>query len=187
MGPRQFNRSVLRAHIDELRWRNELDAVRSRVSPAVAALLDNPRSAPAWLGGEAFDEINAAIYALHGREGLRGFLFSVMQTGLIKVLEPVIQFALNFLGSGPPAVFGRSDMMLAVNTRNVEMRWKQTSDFSGEVTVLCGEAVPPITWIAWEGVFGYILHLAAVKGTVAEAVPGADGHSARIDLRWEPR
>ena len=187
LGPRQLNRSVLRAHVDELRWRNELAAVRSRCSPAVAALLDNPRAAPAWLEGTAFDELNNAIYDLYGREGLRSFLFAVMQSGLIKVIEPLVQFALNFLGTGPSAIFRRADMMLSVNTRNIEMDWKPTSDFSGEMTVRFGDKSPPTAWMAWEGVFGFILHLAGAKGTIAEAVPAGDGLSARIDVRWEPR
>jgi hypothetical protein len=184
LGPRKLNRGVLRAHVEALRRTNQLSAVLALCSPKVVAILQNPRAAPAWLGGDVYDEINDAVYQLHGRAGLRRFLVEVMQSGLIKVLEPLIQFAFKFVGSGPPALLSRSDLLLSLNTRDIEMEWKQTSAGSGEMIVRFGDWAPPTAWMAWEGVFIFLLQIANATGTVGEAVPLHEGYSARIDVRW---
>lgn len=187
LGPRQFNRSVLRAHVDSLRRSGLFEEVRADVSPGVAILLDHPGKAPAWLGGGCFDELNAAIHRRRARAGLRDFLGHVMQTSLAGTLEPIIRFVLGFLGQGPAAIFGRTDLMLSTNTRNIEMHWKATSRKSGVITVVCGEPVPEVSWIAWEGTFAWVLALTGATGSVGEARPSADARCCEIDVRWERR
>ena len=187
LGPRSFSRSVLRSHIDELRRSGLFDLVHAKVSPRVRALLESPRDAPAWLDGPCFDELNAAVFELRGRDGLRELLAHVMQRGLAKVLEPIIQFSLKFFGGTPASLFSRTDALLSVNARNIRMKWRPTSEAGGVVTVFCGEAVPPVSWIAWEGIFGYVITLAGSTGTVGEAGPLPDGRSCEIDVAWTER
>ena len=185
--PRQFSRSVFRAHVDELHRTGLFPAVRKAASPGLGAFLDTPGNAPAWLGGPPFDELNAVVYRLYGRSGLRALLSGSMHRGIAQILEPIFQFSLTFLGGGPGSIFGRAGTLLAVNTRGVEMTWAPAGPASGTMRVQCGEEVPPVSWIAWEGVFEYVLQLAGATGTVAEARPAADGCSCEIDVSWEQR
>jgi hypothetical protein len=187
LGPRAFSRSVLRSHIDELRRGGLFDATRAEVSPKVRALLEDPRDAPAWLDGECFDELNAAVFKLRGRDGLRDLLAHVMRGGLAKVLEPIIQLSLKFFGGTPAALFSRAEALLSVNTRNIKMKWTPTSPAGGVVSVFCGETVPPVSWIAWEGIFLYVLTLAGATGRIGEARPLPDGQSCEIDVAWTTR
>ncbi len=183
-GPRSFTRSVLRSHVEALKESGRLDAVRSRASPSLAALLDRPNEAPAWIEGRTFDELNGIVHGLYGREGLRGLLWQVMASGIAKVIEPIVQFSLSFLGGTPAALFSRANSLVSVNARNIEIGWKQSSPSSGTVNVQFGDAAAPATWIAWEGIAAYILHAAGAKGTVGEARSTDGGRTCAIDVSW---
>jgi hypothetical protein len=187
LGPRSLSRSVLRSLVDELRETGLFEAVRAGVSDELGALLDRPRDAPAWLPAAPFDELDAAVYRLRGRDGLREFLHHSVRTGIAHVLEPVIQFSLGFLGGTPASLFSRSSSLLAVNSRGVEMTWVPSSPTSGTMRIRCGEPVPPITWIAWEGIFEYVIEIAGHTGTVGEARPSADGCGCEIDVKWNAK
>jgi hypothetical protein len=110
-----------------------------------------------------------------------------MQRGLAKILEPVIHFSLTFLGGTPASVFSFANALLSVNARHVEMKWTPASPTGGVMSVFCGEHIPPISWIAWEGIFMYVLTLAGSTGTVGEARPSADGRTCEIDVAWKAR
>jgi hypothetical protein len=185
--PRQYTRSVWCSHVQELRRSGRLAEVRAAASDRLVPLLDRPREVPNWMDGVAFDELNAVVYGLHGREGLRELLQQVMKSGLAKVLEPIIQLALTFFGATPAAILDRADSLLAVNARGVRMKWTRATSTSGTVQVCCGEVIPPISWIAWEGIFIHVVELAGVRGTVGEARASADGLSCEIDVSWKPR
>lgn len=183
-GPRSFSRSVFDAHVVDLRRTGLFDGVRAIASDGMKALLDNPRSAAPWVGGPVFDELNELVFRLGGRAALRDLVCNAVHSGLVKVLEPLIQLSLKFLGGTPASLFSRADLLVAVNSRNVRMRWTPTSPVSGVMQVLCGEQVPPVTWIAWEGVFKSMLELAGATGTIGEARAAPDGRGCEIDLSW---
>jgi hypothetical protein len=185
--PRQYTRSVWCSHVQELRRSGRLAEVRAAASERLVPLLDQPREAPKWMDGLAFDELNAVVYGLRGREGLRELLQQVMKSGLAKVLEPIIQLALAVFGGTPAAILSRADSLLAVNSRGVRMKWMTSTFTSGIVQVSCGEVIPPISWIAWEGIFIHVVELAGVSGAVGEARASADGLSCEIDVSWTPR
>jgi hypothetical protein len=182
---RAFSRSVLRAHVHELDSSRLFETVRAGASDALAALLDDPRHAPDWLDGATFDELNACVYRLVGRDGLRKLLAGTMQWGLARAIEPIIHFVFKFIGKTPATLFSRTDSLLAISVRGVRMRWAASSASSGTIHVACKEPVPPVSWVAWEGIFGYIITLAGATGTVDDARPGDDGKSCEIDVHWD--
>jgi hypothetical protein len=185
--PRSFSRSVLRSHVEELHRSGRFAGVRAGASESLVALLDHPRDAQAWMDAAPFDELNAVVHGLHGRAGLRELLQHVMKSGFAKVLEPIIQLALTVFGATPASILGRSDTLLAVNTRGVWMKWASASATSGTVRVYCDDNVPPISWIAWEGILTHVVELAGASGTIGEARAAADGRSCEIDMSWKPR
>lgn len=186
-GQRSFKRSVFSSYVNELRRTGLFDEVRAAASPQLAALLDNPRSAPPWIDPPPIEELTAAVHARRGREGVRDLGYQVMKNGFTAIFEPIIHLSLTLLGTSPASLLSRAPLMLSITSRGVEMNWLPTGPSGGTMEVRCAERVPAINWIPWEGTLAYALELAGFPGTVGESRPAADGHSCEIDVSWTPR
>ena len=182
--PRSFKRSLFTSYLDVLQRTGLLVRVRAGAGAELAALLDRPRGAGPWMPGATFDELNAALEALAGREAVRQLGLNVMKRDFTLVLEPIIHLSLSLLGASPASLFSRAHLMLAVISHGVEMKWTPAGRSGGTMQVVCGDAVPSISWAAWEGCFLYILELAAATGTVCEARSAADGRGCAVDVAW---
>jgi len=108
----------------------------------------------------------------------------VMKRDFTLVLEPIIQLSLSLLGASPASLYSRAHLMLAVISHGVTMTWTPAGQSGGTMQVACGDAVPAVSWAAWEGCFLYVLELAGATGTVGEARSAADGRSCAVDVAW---
>ena len=183
-----FSRSILRGYVAEVRKRGLLDAVRARSSAELLPLLEDPRSAPAWVPSALLVEILVAMEALRGRAAVRDFGYQTMHAGgLAQVLEPMIQLSLRLLGGQPDALFSRAHLMASVIAHGVEITWRATDVRSGVVTVRYAEPAPAIAWAPWEGAFAFAIDLTGATGTVGEARCEPVGTSCQIDVSWVPK
>jgi hypothetical protein len=184
---RSFKRSLFTSYVTELRRTGLFEQVRTGAPPAVGALLDDPRGAPLWLEPEAFDFVNAQVYALRRREGLRDLGYQVMKHGFTRIVEPIVQVSLNVFGGTPDSVFARANLMLSIVSQGVHMTWVPTGPLRGTMQIRCEMKVPDITWVPWEGTLAYGLELAGARGVVKPARIAADGQSCEVDVSWDAR
>lgn len=186
LGPRSYGRSILRGFVAELRHTGIFEEVRARASRDLALLLADPRRAPAWVPVAPLDEICALVAALRGREAVREMGYHTMSDGgLAAVLAPLIQVSLSLLGRSPAALFSRAQQLASAATRGVEIAWTPEGESGGRMQVRSEEVVPELSWAPWEGGLLYLCELGRARGSVAQAVPAADGRSCTIDVRWE--
>jgi hypothetical protein len=121
------------------------------------------------------------------RSGLLAEVRAAASDRLVPLLDQPREAPKWMDGVAPAAILSRADSLLSVNSRGVRMKWMTATSTSGTVQVWCGEVIPPISWIAWEGIFVHVVELAGVSGAVGEARASADGLSCEIDVSWKPR
>lgn len=186
MTRRSYKRSVFSSYVSELRRTGLFDDVRAGASMELAALLDRPGEAPAWIGPGPFEEVTASIHSRRGREGLRKLGYQVMKNGFAAIFEPIVHLSLTLFAASPAALFSRAPLMLSVTSRGVQMKWTPTSPTGGTMEVRCAEPVPDLNWIPWEGIYLHMLEMTRASGTVGMARPASDGRSCQIDISWTP-
>jgi hypothetical protein len=170
IGPRSYGRSVLRGYVAELRRAGLYDQVRARASTELATCMEDPRGAPSWLGPATLDEMLGIVGGLRGRDAVGALSYDTMKGGGFKaVLEPIIQLSLSILGASPGSLFTRTDAMVSVVMRGIELKWTPGGKSSGTMRMRCETPVPELSWAAWEGVFLWACELAGTQGAVAPA------------------
>jgi hypothetical protein len=183
--PRRFRRGVFRGYVEELKHQGTFDAVRAGASPALVAALDDPLGLPSWIDHSLIEEALKGVFRLGGRNAVRDLGHSVMQRRFGTVLEPIVHVALRLFHGGPAALYARANLMLAVSTQGIAMEWVASGPTSGTMHIRCGEPMPELGCISWEGALACGLELANARGLVAEGRRSADGKSCEVDVSWE--
>jgi hypothetical protein len=176
--------SVVRAYLDDLRSIGALDAIRPRLSPQAAQMMEKPPLPVSWVEINLAHEPLVALAALRGRDEVRALGHRVVRGTLGSVIRPLLTTTLALFGGTPATLFSRMDTLTAVMLRGVKFSWTSGSSNGGTVAIDHPYPVDTAVFAAWEGVLHIAYDLAKLPGTVREARVVDGGNRGEIDVSW---
>jgi hypothetical protein len=175
---------VVRAYIDELRSIDALEAIRPRLSPPAAQMVEKPPLPVSWVEIRLANEPLVALAALRGRKEVRALGHRVASGKIGTVMRPLLTTTLQLFGGTPATLFSRLDTLTSVMLRGLKFSWASTSPNGGTVAIDYPYPVDTALFAVWEGVFHIAFDLTRLSGTVGEVRLKDGGKRGEIDVSW---
>ncbi len=150
--------AMLRGFLLALEEAGLTQAVRARVSPGTAAVMDHPPPISAWIDPAPMEEIVDVVAALRGPSAVRSVNRSATLLGLAPLMRSVVEGFLRMFGVAPSTIFARLGQLSATSVRGIEYTWRPLGDRSGELTV----RYPKREQMSWNVLIGVAGTLEAV-------------------------
>jgi hypothetical protein len=159
-------------------------AVRARLSPACAQLLDEPPLPMAWVPGEWFSELLLALESVTGRAGCRRLGYLGARTGAGGVLAPLVRTSVVSFGATPATFLGRMGTLSTVLVRGITFAFTPDGPRAGTLTLRYPVPVSAAVFASWEGACGFVLEVSGCNGEVSEAQLAEGARTGHIAMRW---
>lgn len=179
----QYSGVGLKALVEVLRARPDVEQVLSRVSPETRAALDKPSLSKWHDGGVVFD-VTLAMDAVMGGDAIEHVYYEHVRRSIGPLMAPFVKIALSLAGKDPRTIYKRMDEMMGSMVKGVSTRWDERAPTSGVLTLTHRDEVKVPSIRAWAGVLRYPFDLCEVKGTLTPRLEGFDGHHLVYELSW---
>lgn len=160
-----------------------LAKVRGAVSPSTAAILDDPLSAK-FQPGTALDEVYEVLAALESPQAIETVLYESTRDSMAGIFGPLAKLFLTTIGATPRTLLSRFDTLLSSGTRGFEVKWEDTGEKSGRLTISTEKPAGVVGDHAWKGVLQFLLEFARSSGTITVQPRTNAGRSAHFDVTW---
>ena len=182
---------MLRGFAAALKREGLYDKVRAKLTPSVAALLDNPPPASVWVESKDIEPLHIAIQEVAGLAGVRKISRAAVTLGLLPFAKIVIDGFLRLFGATPHTLLSRISDMSRTSTRGIEYEYVQTSERTARMLVRypAQTNVPISVFSVAAGGFEAMIDATGATGTVSEpeVINDGRGNSARFVIEWTPR
>jgi hypothetical protein len=128
-----FKGSILRGYSRWLREQGHIERVLACASGEAARKLRDPPLVTEWVAGDVQFAVLDAVHAVGGDALLRAMVSGSTQTGVLKLLEPLIQGVVRVFGKSPATLFSRLDSMRGNTIRGVDFRYRSEGEKSGVI------------------------------------------------------
>ncbi|MCU0695945.1 MAG: hypothetical protein MUC96_05400 [Myxococcaceae bacterium] len=179
----QYSGVGLKALVEVLRARPDVEQVFARVSPATREALERP-SLSKWHDGAVIFDVTLAMDAVMGGDAIEAVYYEHVRRSIGPLMAPFVKVALSLAGNDPRTIFKRMDGMMGSVVKGVASAWSETTPTAGVLTLTHRDEVKVPSVRAWAGVLRYPFDLCEVKGTVRPRLDGFDGHHLVYDLAW---
>lgn len=184
----QSKGTIFRGVVRELRRTGDFPAVRARVPPRVAALLDDPPPATAWVPIEDAEPVLLVLAELRGLGAVRALARSAATNDIAPVLSSFVSGALRVFGATPHALFKRVNDMVGITTRGLRVEYSSLGERSARLRHVFSlrREVPMAQWVAISGGLEFVFGLTNVNGWIdaPKVVPDGAGNAADLDAHW---
>ena len=126
--------SLMRGWHEILGAEKLLDAVCSRLTPEVAALLRDPPAGTAWVDVAFYECVAEAVRLEVGEERLMDFLVRAMRVGWVALLTRFLGGIIQIFGPSPHTVLSRTETAAKANTVGFVLDWKRLGETRGELS-----------------------------------------------------
>jgi hypothetical protein len=186
---RAYIGSAYRIAVDFIDQRGHGAAVRARVSPETAQLLDKPPFPFAWAPPRAMDELQTALLSVAGREMCVELGLNAGRKLGGSMIAPVLRMATSLFGNTPATVFQNLERFYSMVLRGMTFQYEAAGPKEAIISVRAqGPNVPAALFEVTRGNLLYVFELCGVKGTADEPRNmriDAGGGEARYHVRWE--
>jgi hypothetical protein len=162
--------------------------VRDLVSEETCVLIDQPPGHFQWIGSEAVDEIEQALYKIGGDEMLEELGLELARRMGGGPVKPMLRAAFVLFGETPAAAFSNLGRFYGVATRGIAFRYLPLGERFGMVEArFAGEGTPPEAVVVLRGSLRFIFEATGQAGEVSTAVVDEEsimGTCARYRVRW---
>lgn len=185
---RSYIGSAFKIAVDFVHARGKTSAVKARVSPETAKLLDKPPFVFSWMSPKAMDELQTAIVAVEGREACVELGLTAGRKLGGSMIAPVLRMATSLFGNTPATVFENLERFYSMVLKGMKFAYESTGPKGGVVLVTAtGPDVPAALFDVTRGNLSYVFELCGVAGTVEQPDRlriDERGGEARYKVRW---
>ena len=181
----EFKGSLIRGYAKWLKDNGYYDRVLSRASGAARSRLLDPPFVTDWVASDEQFAVLDAVFAVGGDALLRAMVRGSAQTGVLKLLEPLIQGVVRVFGRTPAAVLSRLPSIRKNIVRGVDFRITTTSDRSALVEAISQrEPLSAHSALAWAASIESMCMTLGFDTVSTTHETSPDLLSVRIHVRW---
>jgi hypothetical protein len=176
--------SVLRAYLRFAQRERLVDELLARVQPPTAALLRQPPLPSTWLDGSVLIDVQNAIEALRGLDGILQMAELTVRDALPHFTGAVVGL-LRMFGASPATLFRHLGQLVRSSVDGVEYEYEAKGERAGVVTARYPAAheLPKNAFYAVVPTLQMVLQLCKAPGEVS-LPKQRRGNSAEYSIRW---
>jgi hypothetical protein len=181
----EMKASGLRGLAASLRAAGLYEAVLARVPPATQALLTTPPPVTAWVNATHFAAVYDCIHEMRGEATVRRVSRAAIETGVMPLIQPVVQSVLRLFGASPRTILERVEIILGSSTRGVKYAYVSEQACRGQIVMRCppGVRMSHATLLSTCAAFEIVFDLCGTRGSITPLPDTPDGHAMRVE--WQ--
>lgn len=181
----EFKGSVLRGYTKWLRENGYFERVLAQGDAIAKARLMDPPMVTEWVPHEQQFAVLRAVHAVGGDALIRVMIHGSMQSGVLKLLEPLIQGAARVFGRTPATILSRLNSIRKNLVRGVDFRYRAQGDRAAVVEALSErDPLSAHSALAWAASLEAVALSLGFDTTKATFETSADNMCATITVRW---
>lgn len=159
------------------------DGARANMSPAVAAMWDQPASS-GWHAGELFQGMTQALVKVSTKEQMADINLRLCRDQFGPIVGGMIRVAVALSSPSPHTVFGNVKQMIGLAMKGVQVDYQRTGPQSGSFAAWYPLPFPEETAWAWAGVMDFCCEIVRHQAVRDRVQTVQNGHRFEVDLHW---
>lgn len=181
---RMATATLFRGYLTVIEKMGRLPAVRRRVRPHVAELIDRPPFPTKWLSARDHEEVIEALSAIAGDEAVVTMGHETSLNACGALIIPVAKTLMAIAGRTPATVFNRLGSLTTALLRGTSTEYIPASPTSGVVKIVTDDFAPRSNFVFWKGALQVPFDVSETSGSVSMPTLDPGGCIALFNVSW---
>lgn len=183
MADYEFSAPYVDTFVRGLRRSGQLEAMLAKASMEAAAMAADPFG-EAWQPAKLVEELGELAASMLGEAALNDLTYRLLRERFGPIVLPLVKSALA-ANKTPAALLKKTNDLVRVAIRGIEVRWLPSGDTSGTLTIQYPRPVAPHVSKSWEGMLRFVFEETS-PGTITVARRLGDGSALEYLVEWTP-